>query len=49
MIFVTLGILFVVNFIICGLITLLFRRTKKLDWAFVAVFSFLLSLVMMAF
>ncbi|MCG3089709.1 hypothetical protein [Sporosarcina cyprini] len=46
---ITLGILFVVNFIICSIITILFGRTRKLDWAIVAVISFLLALIVMAF
>ncbi|GKV56461.1 hypothetical protein NCCP2222_24080 [Sporosarcina sp. NCCP-2222] len=49
MIFITFGILFVVNFVICSIITILFGLTRKLDWAIIAVISFFLALVVVAF
>ncbi len=42
--FIMFGVLFVINFIICSFISLLFGQTRKVDWGISLVISFMVSL-----
>lgn len=42
--FLMLGVLIVVNFIICSFVSILFRQTRKVDWGISLVISFIVSL-----
>ena len=41
---IMLGVLVVVNFIICSFISFLVRQTRKVDWGISLVISFMISL-----
>jgi len=43
-VFIMLGVLFIVNFIICSFVSVLFGQTRKVDWGMSLVISFLISI-----
>lgn len=43
-IFIMLGVLFIVNFIVCSFVSILFRQTRKVDWGMSLVMSFVISI-----
>jgi hypothetical protein len=42
--FIVLGVLVIVNLIICSFVSILFRQTRKVDWGICLVISFMISL-----
>lgn len=40
----TLGVLIVINFILCSFISFLFRKRRTVDWGIAFAFSFVISL-----